>query len=237
VSRSGVGDLTIVNRTPARAERLAASTGGVARPWRDLEKVLADSDLVVTCTGAVGHVITEERLAEAAAAREGRPQVVIDLALPRDVAPADTWTGPIPGLTLFDLEDLGRRLEGRADTGDVDRVTELVTGEVETYLTRRLEKSVAPTVAALRARAASLVSAELDRLHQRLPDLDDGTRAEVGHAIHRIVEKLLHTPTARVKEFAVDGSGADYAAALRELFDLEPGHVASLSSPPKRGAS
>ncbi len=237
VSRAGVGDLTIVNRTPARADRLAASTGGVARPWQDLEKVLAESDLVVTCTGAVGHVITEERLARAAAAREGRPQVVIDLALPRDVAPAHTWSSPIPGITLFDLEELGRRLKGRADTGEVDRVGELVSGEVETYLARRLEKSVAPTVAALRARAASLVAAELDRLHQRLPELDEGTRAEVGHAVHRIVEKLLHTPTTRVKEFAVDGSGADYAAALRELFDLEPGHVASVSSPPKRGAS
>jgi glutamyl-tRNA reductase len=237
VSRLSVGDLTIINRTPARAERLAASAGGTARPWEDLEDVLAQSDLVVTCTGAVGHVITEQRLARAARRRDSRPQVVIDLALPRDVAPADTWSSPIPGLTLIDLEELGRRLEGRADSGDVDRVGELVTGEVAAYLTRRLEKTVAPTVAALRARAASLVSAELDRLHHRLPDLDDAVRAEVGHAVHRIVEKLLHTPTTRVKEFAIDGSGADYAAALRELFDLEPGHVASLSSPPKRGAS
>jgi glutamyl-tRNA reductase len=100
-----------------------------------------------------------------------------------------------------------------------------------------MEKAVAPTVAALRARAADLVAAEMERLDQRLPDLDEETRAQVGHAVHRIVEKLLHTPTRRVKEFAVEGNGADYAAALRELFDLEPKDVANVSTPPKRGGS
>ena len=90
------------------------------------------------------------------------------------------------------------------------------------YLTRRMEKTVTPTVAALRARAASLVAAEMERLDQRLPHLDEQTRAEVALAVHRVVEKLLHTPTRRVKEFAMEGSGDDYAAALRELFDLEP---------------
>ncbi|MDV3220758.1 glutamyl-tRNA reductase [Intrasporangium sp.] len=236
-ARAGVSDLTVINRTPARAERLAASVGGTARPWADLEDVLAASDLVITCTGAVGHVITEDRLARSVVARSGRPQVVIDLALPRDVAPRETWASPLPSIRLIDLEDLGGRREGRSDVVQVDRVSELVTAEVADYLTRRLEKSVAPTVAALRARAASLVSTELDRLHQRLPELDDATRAEVGHAVHRIVEKLLHTPTTRVKEFAVEGGGHDYAAALRELFDLEPKDVANVSSPPKRGVS
>ena len=235
-ARSGITDLTVINRTPARAERLAGSVGGTPRPWSELADVLAESDLVITCTGAVGQVITEDRLSRSVAARGGVPQVVIDLALPRDVAPVETWSQPLPSVSLIDLEELGRRLEGRADLLQVDRVGNLVTAEVADYLTRRLQKAVAPTVAALRARAASLVSTELDRLHQRLPELDEATRAEVGHAVHRIVEKLLHTPTTRVKEFAVEGVGPDYAAALRELFDLEPKDVANVSSPPKRGA-
>ena len=236
-ARSGIADLTVINRTPVRAERLAASVGGTPRPWTDLADVLAESDLVITCTGAVGQVITEERLVRSVTARGGVPQVIIDLALPRDVAPVETWSQPLPSVSLIDLEGLGRRLEGRADVLQVDRVGDLITAEVADYLTRRVQKSVAPTVAALRARAASLVSTELDRLHQRLPELDEATRAEIGHAVHRIVEKLLHTPTTRVKEFAVEGAGPDYAAALRELFDLEPKDVANVSSPPKRGAS
>ncbi|MFC7595633.1 glutamyl-tRNA reductase [Terrabacter sp. GCM10028922] len=234
LGRAGVASLTIVNRTAERAERLAAATSGTARRWDDLADVLAESDLVVVCTGAVGHVITAPMLAESAARRGGRPQVVVDLALPRDVEPLGSWPEPLPSVTLVDLQALGLLLEGRADMTQVARVRELVTGEVADHLTRRMEKSVAPTVAALRARAAELVSSEMDRLDQRLPGLDEATRAEVGLAVHRIVEKLLHTPTMRVKEFAMEGSGDDYAAALRELFDLEPKDVANVSAPPKR---
>ena len=234
VARQGVASLTIVNRTPERAERLAAATSGTARSWDDLADVLAGSDLVVTCTGAVGHVITAPMLAESAARRGGRPQVVVDLGLPRDVEPEASWKEPVPGVSLIDLQAIGLLLEGRADATQVVRVRELVTGEVADYLTRRMEQSVAPTVAALRSRAAELVASEMDRLDQRLPGLDEATRAEVGLAVHRIVEKLLHTPTMRVKEFAMEGSGDDYAAALRELFDLEPKDVANVSAPPKR---
>ncbi|NUO92103.1 MAG: glutamyl-tRNA reductase [Dermatophilaceae bacterium] len=236
-ARAGVRSLAIVNRTPERAERLAEATSGRAHQWSHLSDVVAESDLVVTCTGAVGHVITADLLAAGAARRGGRPQVVVDLALPRDVEPVETWQRPVPGVTLIDLQALGLLLEGRADTTEVVRVRDLVTGEVADYLTRRMEKSVAPTVAALRARAADLVATEMDRLDQRLPGLDETTRAEVGRAVHRIVGKLLHTPTKRVKEFAMEGSGDDYAAALRELFDLEPKDVANVSTPPKRGQS
>jgi glutamyl-tRNA reductase len=95
---------------------------------------------------------------------------------------------------------------------------------------------VAPTVAALRSHAADVVAGELTRLDQRLPDLDDQARAEVQLAVHRIVEKLLHTPTVRVKELAVGGQGDDYAQALRQLFDLKPGEaVVSSVPPPERG--
>jgi glutamyl-tRNA reductase len=135
---------------------------------------------------------------------------------------------------VVDLHTLSALLEGRADRQQVTKVTELVTGEVAAYLARRREKAVAPTVAALRSRAAQVVAAEMGRLDQRLPGLDDAARAEVALTVHRIVEKLLHTPTKRVKEFATEAGGADYAAALRELFDLEPKDVASVTAPPKR---
>lgn len=236
-SRAGVASLTIVGRTPDRAARLAASTGGHTRPWSDLAAVVAESDIVITCTGAMGHLISGADLAAGSARRGGRPQVVIDLALPRDVEPPDTWTHPVPGVTVLDLQGLGRLLEGRTDSAVVAHVRAMVDGEVAAFQTRLVEQSVGPTVAALRARAAALVAAEMARLDQRLPDLDDTSRSEVGLAVHRIVEKLLHTPTVRMKEFAMEQGGADYAAALRELFDLEPTQVANVSTPPLRGAS
>lgn len=233
LSRAHVGSISIVNRTRERAERLAETTGGTARPWAELGAVLAESDLVLTCTGSTGHVISAADLRAAAAQRGGRPQVLIDLALPRDVEPPATWPEPIPGLTVVDLEELGEQLAGRAEGLEVDRVREIVTGEVAAFLTRRVTESVAPTVAALRTRAAQVVSAEMDRLEHRVPDLDDTVRAEVELTVHRIVEKLLHTPTRRVKQFAMDGAAPDYAAALRELFDLEPKDVANVSAPPR----
>ncbi len=233
-SRVGIGSMTIVGRTAERAERLAEATSGAARPWAALPDVVAESDLVISCTGAVGHVITSSLLARSARLRAGRPQLVVDLALPRDVEPVDSWPEPIDGVTLVDLQRLGRLLEGRADSTEVTRVRQLVTAEVADYLTRRMQQSVTPTVAALRSRAATLVAAEMERLDARVPHLDEATRAEVALAVHRVVEKLLHTPTRRVKEFAMEGSGDDYAAALRELFDLEPNDVANVSSPPRR---
>jgi glutamyl-tRNA reductase len=93
---------------------------------------------------------------------------------------------------------------------------------------------VAPTVAALRSRAAEVVALELDRLDQRLPTMDDATREQVKLAVHRVVEKLLHTPTVRMKERATSGHGDDYAQALRELFDLSPHDTAAVSVPPQQ---
>ncbi|MEO7447964.1 MAG: glutamyl-tRNA reductase [Humibacillus sp.] len=237
VRRAGIGSLTIVNRTAERARRLAATTDGTTRPWAELTDAVAESDLVITCTGAVGHVVTGETLRRGAALRGGRPQVVVDLALPRDVEPVQAWAAPVEGVTLVDLQQLGGLLEGRAASSEVVIVRGLVTAEVADYLTRRMQQSVTPTVAALRARAAALVATEMDRLDQRLPQLDEATRSEVALAVHRVVEKLLHTPTRRVKEFAMEGTGDDYAAALRELFDLEPRDIANVSAPPKRAIS
>jgi glutamyl-tRNA reductase len=237
LSRAEVDSLAVVNRTFERAERLAESAGGIARPWDELGDVLAESDLVLTCTGATGHVITGADLRESAARRGGRPQVLIDLALPRDIEPETEWAEPIPGVTVLGLEELGQQLAGRAEGREVAQVRDIVTGEVAAFLTRRVAQSVAPTVAALRARAAEVVETEMSRLDHRMPELDEAARSEFELAVHRIVEKLLHTPTRRVKEFAMDGTGTDYAAALRELFDLEPKDVANVSAPPRRARS
>ena len=236
-SRAEVATLTVVGRTAERAERLAAATGGGSRAWAELADVVSESDVVITCTGAVGHVIGHADLARSAARRDGRPQVVIDLALPRDVEPSDTWPEPVEGVTVIDLQTLGAQLDSHPESAVVAQVRAMIVGEVAAYLTRRVEKQVGPTVAALRARAAALVATEMARLDQRAPGLDDTTRAEVGLAVHRIVEKLLHTPTVRVKEFAMEEGGDGYATALRELFDLEPREVANVSSPPQRGTA
>jgi glutamyl-tRNA reductase len=235
ISRLGSADLVIINRTLAKAEHLAVATGGRALPLHDLGPALSHADLVISCTGAVGHVITAETLAAAAVSRTGGPQVLIDLALPRDVAPD---VADLPGVHLVGLEELGEALAADGTFApDVKAVRDLVVAEVAAYLTDRRAHEVAPTVRALRSRAAAVVAAELARLNQRLPDdLSEDSRAEIQLTVHRVVEKLLHTPTIRVKELAGDEKGGDYTQALRELFDLDPHDIAAVSAPPETGA-
>ena len=235
ISRLGSAELVIINRTLAKAEHLAAATGGRALPLQDLELALSQADLVISCTGAVGHVITAEILSAAAGARVGGPQVLIDLALPRDVAPD---VADLPGVHVVGLAELGEALATDSTFAPhVKAVRDLVVAEVAAYLAYRRAHEVAPTVAALRSRAADVVAAELSRLDQRLPeDLSKNTRAEIQLAVHRVVEKLLHTPTVRVKELAGDGKSGEYTQALRELFDLGPDDVAAVSAVPESGA-
>ena len=133
-----------------------------------LDAALAEADVVVSCTGAVGHLVGAQQVsdARAGAGRTDR-QVFLDLAMPHDI---DPQVGAISGVRLIDLEELGNRLAeqsgGRA-VPEVQEVTDLVTAEVAEYVTRRLAKRVTPTVAALRARAAEVVDAELSRLDQK----------------------------------------------------------------------
>lgn len=274
---AGVEDLTVVNRTPGRARRLAARHAGRldvrAADWSELGTVVGSADLVVACTGSTGHVIDEPMLARARvdAGRSSSPQVVVDLALPRDVDPAVTR---LAGVRLYGLAELQRWLDrgesrqeqvtdvigawpatdlwptddrpedpDAGDDGDssdatatdpVVAVRELVTGEVASFLAERQAARLGPTLAALRASAAQVVDAEMNRLDQRLPLLPDDERAEVRQTVQRVVDKLLHTPTVRVKQLqaAQDLGPEDYAHALRELFDLDPHQLAVVSTPP-----
>jgi glutamyl-tRNA reductase len=215
-------ELAIVNRTPDRAERLAASVGARALPLDQLTEALSDTDLVISCTGAAGTVLGIEQLGTA------RPRVVIDLALPHDVTPE---VGTLPGVTLIDLERIASAETGtaRVEAESVEAVRRIVAEEVAGYDAAQRAATVAPTVTALRGMAADVVEVELTRFNGRLPELDAKSRAEVANTVRRVVDKLLHEPTVRVKQLATDPGGASYASALRELFNLDP-HTAAVVS-------
>ncbi|WP_409483824.1 glutamyl-tRNA reductase [Arsenicicoccus dermatophilus] len=227
-TRAGAGAVVVANRTDAKATHLAAAYDARAVPWGDLDEALAAADLVITCTGAAGRIVDRERAAHAAAARDHRPQVYLDLALPLDVDPA---VAEVPGLTVIGLQRLGELLASDGLVpAQVQQVRDLVVGEVAGYLAARRVQAVAPTLAALRRRASQVVDAELARLDGRVPDMDEATRRQVAQTVHRVVEKLLHTPTVRVKEMAEEDASGSYAEALHRLFDLDPHTVAAVSA-------
>ncbi len=221
--RRGATDVVVVNRTPDRGSRLAAEHGVRAAALADLAAEVADADLVVACTGSTGVLLTTEMVA-----RLGRPLDVIDLALPHDVEPG---VGALPGVTLVTLADLADELAGSDAGAEVDAVRDIVTQEVSAFLTARRQQSVTPTVVALRSMATGVVDAELARLMARLPDLDDATRAEVLRSLRRVADKLLHQPTVRVRELANEEGAVSYAAALAELFALDPDAVEAVTRP------
>ena len=221
--------VTVSSRTPAHAERLAASVEGRAVELADLPAAIAAADVLVTCTGARGLVVGTEVVAGAmrsriGAARPDRPLVVIDLALPRDVDPG---VAALPGVHVVDLALLqGERDADGLSTAspvaadDVAAAHALIEAETALLRAERQAAAVAPTVSALRSQAAEVVDAELLRLSARVPDLDARARAEVARTVRRVVDKLLHEPTVRVKELASAPGGVDYADALRALFGL-----------------
>jgi len=234
ISRLDAAELVIINRTLVKAERLAVATGGRALPLADLEAALSEADLVISCSGALGHVITAKTLLAAADSRPSRPRMFVDLGLPRNVAPD---VADLPGEYVVGLSELDEILAKDSEqTPHVKAAADLVVAEVAGYLISRRAQEVAPTVALFRSRAQEVVAGELNRLDQHLPDdLSEEVRAEIHLAVHRVAKKLLHTPTVRVQTLAADGEGGDYALALRQLFDLDPHEVATVSVPPENG--
>jgi glutamyl-tRNA reductase len=220
--RSGAGPLSITSRSPASAARLADAYGATALPGIDLSTV----DLVVSATASPGHVILPQHISG--------PVTILDLAVPRDVDPA---VADLPGVDVIDIARLGSTLHDEDEgvlTADRVAVEEIVAIEVDAFLAWMRSADVAPTVAALRARADDVVGTELRRLAQRRPDLSAEQRNEVARTVHRVVQRLLHQPTVRVRQLAAEPGGDRYASALRELFDLEvPGESVSVAEIPE----
>ena len=228
VSRLGAGHVAVVNRSADRAERLAEQYAGYAVPLEDLGEQLGRADIVISCTGSAGTIIDRARVEKARAGVVARPLALIDLALPHDIAPD---VADLPDVTLVGLAELADMLHGGPTGHEVSEVRRILGEEVTAFLAARRQASVTPTVVALRSMATSVVDAEMTRLESRLPGLDDATRDEIRHAVRRVADKLLHEPTVRVKELANEQGAVSYAAALAELFALDPEAVDAVTRP------
>ncbi|THA70797.1 glutamyl-tRNA reductase [Streptomyces sp. A0958] len=262
LARTGVAEIVVANRTRARADRLAeilnqpggTGTRAHAVEMAEVSGELTRADIVVSCTGATGLVLTADAVAGALGpdrvpARDGAGLIpaqstgpvrlaLLDLAMPRDI---DGGAGRLDGVRLVDIESLAEASADAPMAADVDQVRTIVADEVAAFGAAQRAAHITPTVVALRTMAAGVVADEIARLDGRLPDLDDKQRAEITQTVRRVVDKLLHAPTVRVKQLASEPGGAGYADALRELFDLDPQTVAAVSradlNDPNRGRS
>ncbi|CAM3129751.1 glutamyl-tRNA reductase [Mycobacterium intermedium] len=236
LTRHGIEQIHVLNRSSSRAQRLAGKIreSGVkssAATLEHLTEALADADVVVSCTGAVRPVVSladvHHALAAAQRDESARPLVICDLGMPRDVDPA---VAGLPGVLVVDVDRVQHEPSAHAAASDVDAARRIVAAEVATYLAGQRMAEVTPTVTALRQRAADVVEAELLRLENRLPGLQSSEREEVARTVRRVVDKLLHAPTVRIKQLASAPGGDSYAEALRELFELDQTAIDSVAA-------
>jgi glutamyl-tRNA reductase len=215
----GVADVLVANRTRTRADALAARTGGRVVDFGELADALTTVDVMLTSTGATDTVVDRDDVEAVMAHRDGRPLLIVDVAVPRDVDPTVTT---LEGVTLLDMDDL----RSFAESGIAERrreiavVQRIVDDEVARYFEELAAREVAPLVVALRDRAESVREAELARYTARLADLTPKERAAVEGLTRGIVNKLLHEPTVRLKDAAGTARADRLADALRALFDL-----------------
>ena len=232
-ARSGAASIVVANRTREHAERLAASMSTTATKiagLADLPAAMAAADVLISCTGAAGHIITHDMVSAALTARKppdpSTPLVIMDLAMPRDVEPA---AASLPGVVLIGMDELSEHATAIRDN-DVAAVRAILEAELAAYQSAMDAARVAPTVVALRAKAAKVVDVELARLARLSADgLSGHALDEIAQTVRRVVDKLLHAPTVRVKELAGSPGGEEYAAALRVLFDLDPRAVEAVT--------
>ncbi|CAM5500574.1 glutamyl-tRNA reductase [Streptomyces pilosus] len=229
---SVMGEAAVAGMDAATLEQHAAWAAGTAVDRRPAGRggPEADADLIgaLAATASVVGRIPERRRPEPAA-EPPRPEPVLfllDLAMPRDI---DAAAHRLAGVRLVDIESLAEASADAPMAADVDQVRRIVSDEVAAFGAAQRAAHITPTVVALRTMAADVVAGEIARLEGRLPGLDDKHRAEITQTVRRVVDKLLHAPTVRVKQLAAEPGGAGYADALRTLFDLDPETVASVS--------
>ncbi len=242
LGKLGIDHVTVANRTLSRAENLVshAREAGVdasAVPLESVADCLSAVDIVVSATGAVGNVVSEEAVRAAVKIRAGLAggagtKVLIDLSMPADI---ERSVADVEGVKLLNIEELTTMAGDRAQ--DEDPARAIVADELESFLEQQRAQSVVPTVKALRQKAGEVMAEELMALERLTPDMSEADRAAVAKSMKRVVDKLLHTPTVQAKKLSAGGQQVSYPDALAALFNLPNGMVDSVTQPGQTGAT
>jgi glutamyl-tRNA reductase len=222
LQRRGVSKIVVANRTYKNAEQLAKAWDGQAITFQQLPEALVAADIVISSTGAPHTVLNRELLEPAMAVRPNRPLFMIDIAVPRDIDPNVT---EIRHVHLCDIDDLQGQAEDnvRERAQEIPRVEAIVTNELAGFLDWLASLDVVSTITDLRRQIETVRQRELERLFNRL-DLNEHERELIATMSHRLVNKILHEPTLRLKQEAANGNGAIYISTMRQLFLLDETH-------------
>ena len=229
----GVATVRILNRSVEHARSLALRSDAEHGELDALPDAMREADLVVSATGAAGTVIDRDAVAHALSIRDGRPLVLLDLAVPRDVDPG---TDELDGARVIDIVSLRQRLTELADDAadDITRAQRIVADEVRRFLVRRRGDELAPLIRAVRRRGDEVAHREIERFSSRLSGLTRDEREAVEALARGITAKLLHDPIIAIKERSASGGEPEHARVLAELLGLDdpPADDGGSGSPP-----
>lgn len=216
---NGVGGLLVVNRSLDRAAHLVGRFGGEALEWDRLTQALWQADIVISSTAAPKVILTRELVATAMHLRRNRPLFLIDIAVPRDIAPA---VGGLPNVFLYDIDDLQQVVDANLEQRrrEIPRVQALIRAEAAEFMAWFRALDVVPTIVDLRRQVERVRESELEWALRRLDHLSDQERKVVTTLSRRIVNKILHQPTIRLKQRANGRQAYRYAETVRDLFGL-----------------
>ncbi len=220
-----VESITCINRTQTRAVDLAEQIQGKALPWKALPQALVRADVLIATTSAPGILLNRQAIQAALTLREGGGMTIVDLAVPRNIEPA---VAELPGVHLYNIDSLQATLDKNLALRQaaIPQVEAIIKEGVESFLSWLHSRQVIPVLTSFRSKISTLADAEIKLALNRMEGLNQQSQQAVVRAIHRIVNKILHEPTERLKARAASGDGLIYVRALQDLFALD----ASLAS-------
>jgi glutamyl-tRNA reductase len=220
-----VESITCINRTQTRAVDLAEEIQGKALPWKALPQALGRADVLISTTGAPGVLLNRAAIQATLNQRRGRKLTIVDLAVPRDIEPA---VAELPGVYLYNIDDLQATLDKNLALRQaaIPQVEAILKERAESFLSWLQSRQVIPVLTSFRSKVSTLAEAEIKLALNRMEGLNQQSQDAVVRAVHRIVNKMLHEPTERLKAHAAAGEGLIYAQVLQDLFALD----ASLTS-------
>ena len=220
----GVRSITCINRTEANAQALAQRVQGRALAWPSLPEALAWADVVITATGAPYPIIHVQDVSRVLPQRHGRPLVLVDIAIPRDV---EETIGDLSEVYCYDIDDLHAVLDTNhaQRAAAIPEVEAIIEDEMARFVAWLHHRQVVPIIADLRGKALALADDEVKQALRQLEGLPERDQQVIARLAHRIVNKLLHTPTMCLKAHTIHGNNSDYARVVQELFALDTSSI------------
>lgn len=217
--RRGVDQLCVTNHTHQHAQEIADQWGGQVVPFTQLGEALVKADLVITATAAPHAILHIADLEAILPHRDGRKLVIFDIALPRNVEPS---VSTLPGVNLFNLDNLQSVTDAHYNVRmtAVPQAQAIVEAEVLTFIETQASRAAVPVIQNLRAKAEAIRQTEMEHLLRRLPDLTEHEQRLLDDFSHRLINKLLHEPTLKLKAKSAEGEGDLYSSVVDDLFNL-----------------